>query len=305
MTSRSRSTRWLLLPLAVLAAGCAAAQVPFVPTPQVVVDRMLRLAEVGPSDYIVDLGSGDGRIVRTAARVHGARGFGVDLDPELVERSNRLASREGVADRASFRVADLFETPISDATVLTMYLLPAVNARLRPRLLAELRPGTRIVSHDFDLGDWQPDRSERVEAPDKYMGAGDTSTLHLWIVPARVQGTWEWRQRRAGTEVVHRLALVQRFQRVDGTLTVEGRSVPISAALLQGEHLAFEAVLDAGGARVVHRYSGRVRGDAVSGRVSLSGAQVRADLEWLAHRRGDAAPLASGMDSAQDAPVAR
>lgn len=180
-----------------------------------------------------------------------------------------------------------------------------MNARLRPRLLAELRPGTRIVSHDFDLGDWQPDRTERVEAPDKYMGTGGTSTIHLWIVPARAAGVWTWRLRRAGSEQPYTLRLTQRFQRIDGTLSAFGRSVPIVAPQLAGDRIVFEATLPIGGSQVLHRFEGRVDRDAVVGRVTLSGPLVRADLEWSAQRRDDAARRPASIDAAQAAAVAR
>jgi len=182
-------------------------EVPFVTTPQPVATAMLRLAAVRPEDTVLDLGSGDGRIVIAAAAQFGARGLGVELSPELVQRSRDDAARAGVAERAQFRVQDLFETDLSVATVITMYLLPEVNLQLRPKLLA-LAPGTRIVSHDWDLGDWHPDRSIVVEAPDELMGLHKHSLLRLWIVPARLAGQW-----CAGE---HALQLQQTFQMLSG-----------------------------------------------------------------------------------------
>jgi predicted RNA methylase len=132
-------------------------EVPYIRTPQAVVDKMLDLAEVGPDDFLIDLGSGDGRIVITAAQQRGARGFGVELDTSLVESSNEAARKAGVAERARFFARDLFDTDIREASVLTLYPLPEVNLQLRPRLLAQLKPGTRVVSHDWDMGEWQPD----------------------------------------------------------------------------------------------------------------------------------------------------
>ena len=165
--------------------GAAQAQpdfdVPFVTTPQNVVDAMLDLAEVGPADVLMDLGSGDGRIVLTAARRWGTRGLGIEIDPYLVLRANESAREQGLADRVRFEVADLFLADLSAATVITMYLLPDVNLRLKPRLRA-LRPGTRIVSHDWDLGDWAPERVIEVEAPDKRVGRRKTSGLMRWTV---------------------------------------------------------------------------------------------------------------------------
>jgi SAM-dependent methyltransferase len=160
--------------------------VPFEPTPHLVVDAMLRLAKVGPGDLLIDLGSGDGRIVIAAAR-RGATGLGVEIVPELVEQSRANARAAGVAARVEFREQDLFRTDLARATVVTMYLLPEVNLQLRPRLLA-LAPGTRLVSHDWDLGDWAPDRSVRIDVPDKALGRDKFSRVHLWVVPARVHG---------------------------------------------------------------------------------------------------------------------
>jgi len=171
-----------------LVTGCAMAQVvpaetdvPFVVTPDNVTRAMLKLADVKASDVVIDLGSGDGRIVIVAAKQFGARGLGVEIVPELVEQSRVNAQRAGVADRAEFRVQDLFATDLSQATVITMYLLPEVNLQLRPRL-QKLRPGTRIVSHDWDMGDWKPDRTIVVDAPDKPIGREKKSTLYLWVV---------------------------------------------------------------------------------------------------------------------------
>jgi SAM-dependent methyltransferase len=158
--------------------------VPFVVTPDNVTIEMLRLADVKPSDYVIDLGSGDGRIVIVAAKRFGARGLGVEIVPDLVAKSRDNARRAGVADRAEFREQDLFATDLSKATVITMYLLPEVNLQLRPRLLG-LKPGTRIVSHDWDMGDWKPDRVITVDAPDKPIGREKSSKLFLWTVPAR------------------------------------------------------------------------------------------------------------------------
>jgi SAM-dependent methyltransferase len=179
-----KSLRALLL---ALCAGGVSAQdldVPFVVTPDHVTRAMLELADVKPGDFVIDLGSGDGRIVIVAARHFGARGLGVEIVPDLVEESRDNARRAGVADRAEFRVQDLFETDLAPATVVTMYLLPDVNLKLRPRLQA-LKPGTRIVSHDWDLGDWKPDRMITIDVPNKSYGLEKVSRLYLWTVPPR------------------------------------------------------------------------------------------------------------------------
>jgi SAM-dependent methyltransferase len=150
-----------------------ARDVPFVPTPEHVVAEMLDLAKVGPNDVVYDLGSGDGRIVIAAAKKHGARGVGIDIDPQRIREARANARAAGVAERVEFRQGDLFKTDISEATVVTLYLLTAVNRQLKPKLLRELKPGTRVVSHAFDMGDWQPVASRSV----------GTSTIHYWIVP--------------------------------------------------------------------------------------------------------------------------
>ena len=196
--------------LAALALAATAArateEVPFITTPDEVTITMLRMAAVTPRDFVIDLGSGDGRIVITAARRYGARGLGVEIVPDLVEKSRENARRAGVADRALFREQDLFKTDLTAASVVTMYLLPEVNLQLRPALLA-LRPGTRIVSHDWDMGDWKPDRTETIDVPDKTIGLEKKSRVHLWTVPARVDGLWCGPKSKPGG-----LAIRQSFQ---------------------------------------------------------------------------------------------
>ncbi|MBW4488846.1 MAG: class I SAM-dependent methyltransferase [Trichocoleus desertorum ATA4-8-CV12] len=152
------------------------ADVPFVPTPPEVVTGMLELAKVGPNDVLYDLGSGDGRIVIAAAKEFGTRGTGIDINPELVQQSRENAQQAGVGDRTRFLQQDLFETDLSDATVVTLYLLPDVNLKLRPKLLRELKPGTRIVSHAFDMGDWKPERVEQIQG----------RTIYYWVVPEQI-----------------------------------------------------------------------------------------------------------------------
>ena len=187
--------------------------VPFVITPDNVTLEMLKLAKVGPKDYVIDLGSGDGRIVIEGARRFGARGLGVEIMPDLVRLSNANARAAGVADRATFREQDLFKIDLSAATVITMYLLPEVNLQLRPALLA-LKPGTRLVSHDWDMGDWQPDQTVTVAAPDKPIGREKSSRLHLWVVPAQIAGLWCG---AAGLRSFS-IELTQSFQSFQGTL---------------------------------------------------------------------------------------
>ena len=194
-----------------------AEEVPFVTSPDNVTLEMLNMAGVKRGDHVLDLGSGDGRIVILAAKRFGATGLGVELDPALVRLSNTHARNAGVAQRAEFREQDLFKTDLSSATVITMYLLPEVNLQLRPALLA-LKPGTRLVSHDWDMGDWAPDRTTVLPVPDKKVGFEKSSKVHLWVVPARLDGLW------CGTAVGTTLRLAQKYQAITGTLALRDRS---------------------------------------------------------------------------------
>jgi Methyltransferase domain len=255
---------------------------PYVPTPQAVVDRMLDIAQVKAGDVVIDLGSGDGRIMITAAQRHGAHGFGVEIDPRLVQRSNEEARRLGIADRVKFLRQDLFSTDFREADVLTLYLLPDVNLALRPKILAELKPGTRVVSHDYDMREWRPDAEETIPAPDKKVGMRKESTVYLWIVPARVEGEWTFELSSGGKARRTRLALQQRFQFVSGTVELTGQGdVPVSHGRLRGEELRLmlpPGALDRGPVELVGRASGG----------SLSGTVRRADREvahWNARRR--------------------
>ena len=270
---------------ALLAAGAwaATASVPYVPTPQDVVERMLQIAKVTANDYVIDLGSGDGRIVVTAAKKHGARGFGVDLNPDRIAEANENARRAGVTDRVSFQQRDLFETDLSDATVVTMYLLPRVNMELRPRLL-DLKPGTRLVSHDFSMEDWKPDVHVKVEAKEKYGGTGGSSDIYFWVVPAKVAGVWQWQLPVAGKPVAYEVALSQRFQTVGGTVRIGPHSVPLQNVRLRGDAISFGFSVEVNGAPVKHQFSGRVQGSTISGDATLSGSRLQAQLDWTAQR---------------------
>lgn len=198
----------------------------FVPTPQPVVDAMLALAGVQPGEMVYDLGCGDGRAVITAARHFGARGIGVDIDPRRIEESRANAREAGVTDRVEFKQEDLFTMQFADADVLFLYLLPELNLRLRPRILDELRPGTRVVSHSFRMAEWEPD---------EYRWVG-TSSIFLWIVPAKAAG--EWKVELPGGEE-GTLTLAQEFQNVSGTLDARGESLPLKDGRLNGRTLTF------------------------------------------------------------------
>jgi SAM-dependent methyltransferase len=223
-------------------SGQPGKDVVWVPTPQVLVDKMLELAKVTPRDYVIDLGSGDGRTVVTAAK-RGARALGIEYNPDMVELSKRNAEKEGVADQARFMKADLFEADFSKATVITMFLLPDINAKLRPKILA-LKPGTRIVSNTFDMGDWQADRTATLTARDGCDAAWCTALL--WIVPAHAEGTYEFPQGR--------ITLKQTFQKLSGTLEKEGKTYAVEGKVL-GSDVSFHA----GG----KEYHGKVDGNTL------------------------------------------
>lgn len=285
---RSRFGAFVCAAALALAAGAHAASgpsVPYVPTPQNVVERMLELAKVGPQDYLIDLGSGDGRIVVTAARKHGARGFGVDLNPTRISEANANAREAGVTGRVAFYQQDLFETDLGQATVITMYLLPSVNLELRPKLL-DLKPGTRIVSHDFSMGDWKPEHHERLDAQGKYGGAAGLSDVYLWIVPAKVAGTWRSQLTVRGKPVDYEFTLDQEYQMVSGTARVAGRTVKLANARVNGAELAFDFTVELDGAPIRHAFSGRMDGTELAGTVDLAGARLQARLGWSARRAG-------------------
>jgi Methyltransferase domain len=235
---------------------------PYIPSPQSVVSDMLRYAEVGPNDFLIDLGSGDGRIVRTAAKVFGARGFGVDIKEELVRQANEAAAREGIADRAKFYQRDLFKTDLSQASVVTMYLLPDTVNLLRDKLLAELKPGTRIISHDYPLTGWAAEKDRVFDLPEKVQISGVTTTiLWLYIVPAKVQGRWQTRVPASLAKQSASLELRQDITAVHGSMRLDGREVPLEAAHLRGEALSFRLA----GRKA--EFTGQVKGESIEGTV--------------------------------------
>lgn len=252
-----------------------ALDVPYVPTPQVVVDEMLRLARVTVDDYLMDLGSGDGRILITAARKFGVRGHGVELDDELLAASRENAARAGVADRVQFRQEDLFTADLSVATVITMYLVPRVNQRLLPRLL-QLKPGTRLVSHDFDLGDWRPDVKTTIR-----------KNIFLWIVPAPVAGRWETRLALPGGERRLVLELRQQHQDVDGIVHGGERITQLWQPMLEGERFRFTLIDDRDREAEANLYvDARVQGGVMEGRMQRGVGRTAVDLPFRAVRLG-------------------
>jgi SAM-dependent methyltransferase len=238
----------------------------WVPTPQALVEKMLDLAKVTPKDYVIDLGSGDGRTVITAAK-RGARAGGIEYNPDMVELAKRNAAKEGVSDKATFAKADLFESDFSQATVITMFLLPDINLKLRPKLL-EMNPGTRIVSNSFTMGEWKADEEATVKD-----GCASYCTALLWIVPAKVEGTWKIPQGE--------LTLKQNFQMISGTLKSGNVAAPIANGRLNGDQISFTA----GGSQ----YTGRVSGNTIEGTVKSGGT----DMNWTASRTGKPTPSPS------------
>jgi methylase of polypeptide subunit release factors len=254
----------LMIAAAAVRAQEGAGDVVYVPTPQVVVDTMLTMAKVGAKDYVIDLGSGDGRIVITAAKKFGARGFGVDLDTVLLKRANDTAKTEGVADRAQFIEQNLFETDLSKATVITSYLLPEMNEKLRPKIL-RLKPGTRVVAHDYHMGEWQPDDNDRLSVPEKTVGNPGVSFIYMWYVPADASGKWEIKVPVGGQSLAVDLDFSQRYQMLNGTARINDRSAQIQGARLRGEDVTFWLTLGSGATAVRHEFVGRVQGDTING----------------------------------------
>ena len=254
---------------------------PYVPTPQVVVDEMLRIAQVGSGDFVVDLGSGDGVIVLTAATQYRARGMGIEIDPELVKLSNDSARRAGVTERASFHVQDVFKADLGRATVLTLYLLPEMMGNLRSKVFTELRPGARVVSHDYHFGDeWPPDDYFTFDVPEKEKVNGvPRATIYFWVVPAKIAGKWRVRIDGASGGQ-YELDLRQRFQAFDGTAAAGGKNIRLELAQLRGEEIRF--TVNAGTGR--HVFNGRVSGDTMAGKVKLGSGKGSA--RWSATRIG-------------------
>jgi SAM-dependent methyltransferase len=254
-----------------LSDGSAVAQpydVPYVPTPQVVVDEMLRVASVVPEDYVIDLGCGDGRIPVTAAAYFGARALGVEIDPGRIAESHANAKAAGVTGRVEFVNRNLFDVDISQATVVTMYLLPDINLKLRPRLLASLKPGTRIVSHDFSMGDWKPDRIVRIQ-----------KNIYFWVVPAQIAGKWKLETELPGVgSRSYELEVRQKFQEIDLYARGETRNYAVWEPSLIGEVVNF-VIVDGD---LAHRYEGRVRGKTIDGVVRTGAGSAEVESQFRA-----------------------
>ena len=267
-----------LVPVMAILAGmgplaAVVGDVPFVPTPLVVVDEMLRVAEVGPQDVVYDLGSGDGRIVITAARKFGARGVGVELNADLVAQSEEAARHAGVESRVKFLRQDLFKTDFTEASVITMYLLPNVNRRLRPQLLS-LKPGTRIVAHDFDLGEWKPDQMTTIR-----------KNVFLWIVPAQVAGRWLAQVPLPGGTRSYVIDFRQTFQMIDGIARLDGQPAQMWDVRLRGDRLSF-VIVDAADRddEASLYFEGLVTGKTIEGEVKRGVGNAQTAIRWQAAR---------------------
>jgi SAM-dependent methyltransferase len=270
-----------LLPLALSVVESSAAlaeraeevipDVRYEPTPAAVVAEMLRLADVRAADVVYDLGSGDGRIVITAARERGARGVGIDIDPRLIDESRRNAAEAGVTDWVEFRQEDLFTADFSEADVVTLYLLQDLNRRLRPQLFKQLKPGARVVSHDFDMGEWKADARSII----------GRSTVFYWVMPANVSGRWAWSLASAPGEESYQLQLQQLFQQVSGALKSDSGFQLASWAALTGDRLAltFEEGIHGRSGPVF--FEGRIRGEVIEGTLRSAGSKP---LPWRAVR---------------------
>ena len=265
---RIKSTGLVLAALCWFAASAAVqaqelAKLPYVPTPQIVVDEMLKMAGVNAKDFVVDLGSGDGRMIITATQKFNANGLGVDIDPKLVELANRNARNEAVGDRAKFIEQDMFKADISKATVITLYVLPDFMEKLRPKLLRELKPGTRIVAHDYYMSEWYPDRHAELNVPEKKAANGtEKAYLYLWTVPAVIQGDWRmnWDFGDGKPQLIV-LAFNQRYQIVNASAASREGEMKIANTTLKGDDIDF--FLTVGAAN--YRFTGKVQGDRMSG----------------------------------------
>jgi SAM-dependent methyltransferase len=286
---------WAVVVLGVCVAGRAADRRPdvhFVPTPTEVVEAMLKAANVGKDDVVYDLGCGDGRLVITAVKQYGARkGVGIDIDPARIKDCLENVTKAGAADRVSFLQQDLYETDFSEATVVTLYLLPALNVRLRPALFRQLRPGDRIVSHAFDMAEWKADQTLSVPGDDW------ERTAYYWRLPASVAGTWRWTMPGAKGEQTFELRLKQRFQNASGGAKVDGKEQPAGDVMLVGDRLSFSIGGGGQGEKAKMIFSGRVIGDTIRGTVATQGGADAGKRDWAAKR--DAVNLAGTWRWAQ------
>jgi hypothetical protein len=246
----------------------------YVPTPDTVVNEMLKVAKVTKKDFLYDLGSGDGRIVIAAARDYGIRGIGIDIDPQRISEARENARKARVEDRVKFLQQDLFTSEFDEATVVTLYLLPDLNIKLRPMLFDQLKPGTRVVSHAFSMGEWEPDSAFEV----------DSRQVMYWVIPANIAGTWKWNTSGDSKPWKGELQITQRFQRPGIHFTLDGEIFNVTDVELEGDRLSFTATGRVGGEDVTLQFNGRVAGDAITGRVRAVGGPAPGEKPWKAKR---------------------
>ncbi len=278
----------LSAPLATSAAQQGSREVIFVATPEQVVVEMLKMAKVTRDDVVYDLGCGDGRIVITAAKVFGARGTGIDIDPALIEAATQQAQKAGVADRVTFLQQDLFTTDLREATVVFLYLLPELNERLRPKLLRELKPGSRVISHEFDMGDWKPDAQGVTRNAEIYYNLDRPSRKNLryyfWVIPADVAGVWRWSAPSRTGERQYALRLSQKYQAIDGFVRSAGKEIHISRAHLKGDSISFDVKDVINGKTVTMRFAGRVERNSIEGTAEIQRGPFAGKRTWSARR---------------------
>jgi hypothetical protein len=274
---RTRIALWTAALLLVLSAVAIAedkergrGDVVYVPTPQVVVDEMLRMAKVGPNDFIIDLGSGDGRMVITAVKKFGARGFGVDLSQDLLAEADRNAKLAGVSDRAQFVEQNLFDTDLTPATVISSYLLPEMNLKLRPKIL-DLKPGTRVVAHDYAMGDWYHDQMETLSVPEKVVGSPGISYVYLWIVPAKIGGHWESQVKSGNRTVNWDFDFNQTFQIFTAVARSGNQTFTMPGQKVEADKINLAFVTKPGDLSTRHEFTGTVKGDVIEGTFRLAG----------------------------------
>lgn len=254
---------------------------PYLPTPQEVVAEMLKVAQVKQQDQLYDLGSGDGRIVIAAAKNYGTPGVGIEIDPTLIQQSQANAQAAGVSDRVKFMQQDLFTTNLSNATVVTLYLLPDLNLKLRPKLLKELRPGTRIVSHAFNMGDWKPDKTLTVRVPNNRR----LYAVYYWVVPAQVEGKWQGTLTTPLGQQPVTLNLQQKFQQVTGSAQAATETLAIKNAKLNGRQISFKSSKQVQGQPLTIQFDGTVNGRVLRGTAKIQGGFLAGKYQLVAQRR--------------------
>lgn len=254
----------------------------YVPTPQIVVDEMLAMAKVTKADYLIDLGSGDGRFVITAAKRHGAKALGVDLDTYLLKVANEAARKENVNDRVTFREQNLFETDISEATVVSTYLLPEMNLKLRSKIM-RLKPGTRVVAHDYSMGDWYPDEQKTLIVPEKKVGNPGISYLYYWVVPALAAGKWQSTINLGGKDMAYEFDMEQFFQNIDGEARAAGLTGEMRGKMT-GDQIRFSLTSKGGQKIERHEFQGKIAGEAITGTVRIGEGAAARQATWTAKR---------------------